>query len=45
MVNLEGEHIVGPGDYNIFVGGAQPGDTTGGVRAKLAISDEQKLPR
>ena len=45
MVNVEGEHIVAPGEYSIFVGGAQPGDTTGGVRAKLVISGEQKLPR
>ncbi|MGA2982741.1 MAG: glycoside hydrolase family 3 C-terminal domain-containing protein [Terriglobia bacterium] len=45
MVNVEGEHIVEPGEYSIFVGGAQPGDTTGGVRAKLVISGEQKLPR
>ena len=45
MVNEQGEHLVSPGTYNIFVGGTQPGGTTGGVRAKLEITGEQKLPR
>jgi beta-glucosidase len=45
MVNDNGEHVVAPGEYNIFVGGAQPGDTAGGVRTKLEISGEFKLPR
>ena len=45
MVNEQGEHVVAPGEYTIFVGGAQPGDTAGGVRAKLEITGEQKLPR
>jgi len=45
MVSEKGEHVVMPGEYNIFVGGAQPGDTAGGVQAKLAISGELKLPR
>jgi beta-glucosidase len=45
MVTDKGEHVVAPGEYNIFVGGAQPGDTLGGARAKLEIIGELKLPR
>ena len=45
MVNEQGEHVVVPGEYTIFVGGAQPGETAGGVKAKLTIAGEMKLPR
>ncbi len=45
MVNEQGEHVVAPGEYTVFVGGAQPGDTAGGVNGKLAITGEMKLPR
>jgi beta-glucosidase len=45
MVNEQGEHVVAAGEYQVFVGGAQPGDTTTGVRTKLQISGEVKLPR
>ncbi|MBZ5515062.1 MAG: glycoside hydrolase family 3 C-terminal domain-containing protein [Acidobacteriia bacterium] len=45
MVNEKGEHIVAPGEYNIFVGGAQPGETTGGVRARVGITGQFALPR
>jgi hypothetical protein len=45
MVNEKGEHVVEPGEYHVFVGGAQPADTPGGVRAKLEITGEMKLPR
>jgi beta-glucosidase len=46
MVNEQGEHVVAPGEYTIFVGGTQPGETSGGVKAKLVITgDEVKLPR
>jgi beta-glucosidase len=45
MVNDKGEHVVAPGEYNIFIGGAQPGDTLGGARARLEITGELKLPR
>jgi beta-glucosidase len=44
-VNEQGEHVVAPGDYTIFVGGAQPGETAGGVRTSLEITGELKLPR
>jgi beta-glucosidase len=45
MVNDKGEHLVAPGEYNVFVGGAQPGGTPAGVRARLEITGEFKLPR
>ena len=45
MVNDQGEHLVAPGEYNVFVGGAQPGDTKAGVREKLVVNGEMKLPR
>jgi beta-glucosidase len=46
MVNDKGDHVVAPGDYTIFVGGAQPGDTAGGVKSKLVVAgNEVKLPR
>jgi beta-glucosidase len=45
MVNEQAEHVVAPGEYAIFVGGAQPGDTAGGVKAKLTIAGEMKLLR
>jgi beta-glucosidase len=45
MVNENGEHLVAPGEYTLFVGGAQPGETAGGVKTKLTITGEVKLPR
>ncbi len=45
MVSEAGEHKVMPGEYTLYVGGAQPGDTAGGVSAKLTISGELNLPR
>ena len=45
MVDDRGEHIVETGVYNLFVGGAQPGDTTSGSRVQLAITGQARLPR
>ena len=45
MVNEQGERLVEPGEYHIFVGGGQPGGTPGGVRIKFDITGERKLPR
>ena len=45
MVNEKGEHVVAPGEYNVFIGGAQPSETSAGARAKLEITGEFKLPR
>ena len=44
MVNEKGEHVVAPGQYHIFVGGAQPGEALGGVIGGLEITGEFKLP-
>jgi beta-glucosidase len=45
MVNEKGEHVVAPGEYTLFVGGAQPGESAGGVRAKVEITGQVELPR
>jgi beta-glucosidase len=45
MVNEKGEHVVAPGEYNVFVGGGQPSEALAGVRAKLEIIGEFRLPR
>jgi len=45
MVNDKGEHVVAPGEYSVFVGGAQPSETSAGARTKLEITGESKLPR
>ena len=45
MVNEQGEHVVAPGEYTVFVGGAQPGETVGGVSAPMEITGDLKLPR
>jgi beta-glucosidase len=45
MVNDRGEHIVETGDYTVFVGGAQPKDTTSGISTQLEIAGEAELPR
>jgi beta-glucosidase len=45
VVNDKGEHAVAPGEYNVFVGGAQPSETPAGVSAKLEITGEFRLPR
>jgi beta-glucosidase len=45
MVNDRGEHIVETGDYTLFVGGGQPGDTASGVSTQLEIAGEATLPR
>jgi len=45
MVNDKGEHVVAPGEYSVFLGGAQPSETSVGVHAKLEITGEFKLPR
>jgi len=38
-------HVVAPGEYNMFVGGGQPGETPAGVRARVQMTGEFKLPR
>jgi len=45
LVNEKGEHVVAPGEYTLFVGGAQPGESAAGVRAKVEITGQVELPR
>jgi len=45
MVDDKAEHVVAPGEYYIFVGGAQPGADVAGVRTRLEIAGEFKMPR
>ena len=45
MVNEQGEHVAAPGEYTIYVGGAQPAETAGGVSALMEITGDLKLPR
>jgi beta-glucosidase len=45
MVNDKGEHVVVPGEYNVFVGGGQPSEAPAGVSAKLEITGKLKLAR
>jgi beta-glucosidase len=45
LVTEKGEHVVSPGEYSVFVGGSQPGESPGGVRAKFEIIGETRLPR
>jgi beta-glucosidase len=45
LVTEKGEHVVSPGEYSVFVGGSQPGEIPGGVRAKFEIIGERRLPR
>jgi hypothetical protein len=44
-VNDQGEHLVEPGKYHLFVGGAQPGDSAAGIGLDFEIMGEAKLPR
>jgi beta-glucosidase len=45
LVTEQGEHIVEPGSYALFVGGSQPSEGARGVQAQFQISGEKKLPR
>jgi len=45
MVNEEGTRLVAAGDYNLFVGGGQPGTGAPGSQLPLKIVGEQQLPR
>jgi beta-glucosidase len=43
-VTDEGEHVIQPATYSVYVGGGQPGQGAG-VRGSFQIVGEQKLPR
>jgi beta-glucosidase len=46
QVNEQGERVILPGTYQVFVGGAQPGEFAGGVSASFIVSGPAKvLPR
>ena len=45
VVNESGEHIVAPGDYTVFVGDGEPGESSTGNAANFAITGEIRLPR
>jgi beta-glucosidase len=41
LVDAQGQRAVTAGDYKVFVGGAQPGDTDAGLEQKLTITGTQ----
>jgi beta-glucosidase len=43
-VTEEGEHLIQPASYSVFVGGSQPKEGAG-IRASFQITGEHKLPR
>ena len=45
QVTEKGEHRILPGRYTVFVGGSQPAEGAGGVKAGLQIAGEETLPR
>jgi beta-glucosidase len=44
MVSAAGDPIIAGGQYTLFVGGAQPGDTQAGVSTQLNIQGTVKIP-
>ena len=44
IVNLSGDRLVAPGEYELSAGGGQPGTSATTVSAKFTIAGEQKLP-
>jgi beta-glucosidase len=44
-VTESGERVVGPGDYQISVGGSQPGPGMPAISAAFAVTGSQTLPR
>ena len=46
QVNEQGERVIVPGRYQVFVGGAQPGESEGGVTATFEVAGPaMTLPR
>jgi beta-glucosidase len=43
MVDTQGQRAVNGGQYQVFVGGAQPGDTEAGQEQPLTITGTQKI--
>jgi hypothetical protein len=45
-VQEDGERVIVPGEYQVFVGGTQPGESEGGVSGTFLVSGPAKtLPR
>jgi beta-glucosidase len=44
LVNLSGDRMVTPGEYQLSLGGGQPTATSAVVSGKFTIEGEQKLP-
>ena len=42
QVNGQGERVIVPGRYQIFVGGTQPGESEGGVTGTFSVSGPAK---
>ena len=45
QVNDKGERVIEPGTYTVAVGGAQPGETPGGVTGTFSMTGSASLPR
>ncbi len=45
QVDQQGNHVILPGSYTIFVGGAQPGDASSGQTATFTITGQKDLPQ
>ncbi len=43
-VNEAGDHVIKPGEYQVAVGGGQPGFGASGMQARFVIAGEQALP-
>ena len=44
MVSAAGDTQIADGEYRLFVGGAQPADTTSGVDATFRVQGTLRLP-
>ncbi len=45
LVTEQGEHVIVPGDYTLFVGSGQPGEGVPGVEGKFEVTGQKELPR
>ena len=44
-VNGQGERVIVPGEYRVFVRGSQPGEIEGGVAGTFTVSGRRKRCR
>ena len=45
QVDEKGNRVIAPGEYEVFLGGAQPGPGTAGTSGKFTITGETVLPK